>query len=159
MLGVLQRLLLGCCGLQSCHKHAVPFLEVSKFLTSFLTAVLKIYIDWLALISARCPTEMTVLSMSTCDVRVSTSVSIQLGTSLPVITHPTERHSVFEILKTVEFCGNRWLDTEEGLDVLCREWCSQSALETPRGLGIWRIPGFLIPLLTGFASLKTLAAA
>lgn len=45
LMGVLQRLLLGCCGPQSCHRHAVPFLEVSKFLTRFLTAVLKIYID------------------------------------------------------------------------------------------------------------------
>jgi len=42
MLGVLQRLLLGCRGMQFCYKHTVPFLEFSKCLTSFLTAVLKI---------------------------------------------------------------------------------------------------------------------
>lgn len=86
MVGVLQRLLLGCCGPQCCHRHAVPFLEVSKFLTRFLTAVLKIYIDWLVLFSAWCPTEMPVLSM--CVVHLSASVSVQFGHLPPYCNRP-----------------------------------------------------------------------
>lgn len=83
-----------------------------------------------------------------------------LGTSLPVITDVTERHRVFEVLKILEFCGNRWLDTEDSLDPLCRgENCALSQPWRLQDAQIWRIPGFHIPLLTELTSLKVLDAA
>jgi len=83
--------------------------------------------------------------------------------SLPVTTELTERHRVFELWKILEFCGSRWLDTEEGLDLLCGgEAAGNCVLRWTWKLQetqIWRIPGFLIPFLTELTSLKILASA
>ena len=139
MLGVLKRLLLGCRGMQFCYKHAVPFVGFSRCLTSFLTAVLKIAwlcIDWLAHISAWFPTEMTVLSM--CVVRVSASVYQQFG-NLPLCYNRPDREAqgLWDIEDTRilwKHVAGYWRGSGSSLQGRgCRELCSQSALETPRG--------------------------
>lgn len=75
---------------------------------------------------------------------------------------PADNHRVFEILKILEFCGSRCLDTEESLILLCRGEaagnCALSWLWRLQEAQIQRKPGFLTPLLTEFTSLKILTA-